>query len=161
MNRQMLAKQPPKGMTILEVLVSLAILGMTIAIIGELSRIAFHNAQMARDQVQADLLAQSIMAKIQIGIINMEPVFEMPVGLPTFHPADEVFDTRARPDSAGVAPWVYSVDIVEIDDFLIEIAVTVSQNPRERQRPVVCRLVRWHALEPEIEEEEEEEVYPM
>ena len=148
-------------MTILEVLISLAIFGMMIAIIAEISRIAFQNAQVARNQIQADLLAQSILAKIQLGIIDMAPVFEMPVGLQTFHPADIVRDTHAISDRTGDVPWVYSVDIVDIDDFLIEIAVTVRQNVHESQRPVVCRLVRWLAVEPELEEEEEEEFYPM
>ena len=148
-------------MTILEVLISLAIFGMMIAIIAEISRIAFQNAQVARDQIQADLLAQSIMAKIQLGIIEMAPVFEMPVGLQTFHPADvQVRDTHVISNRIGDTPWVYSVDIVDIGDFLIEIAVTVRQNVHESQRPVVCRLVRWLALEPELEEEEEE-FYPI
>jgi hypothetical protein len=50
--------------------------------------------------------------------------------------------------------WFYSLEIVDIDNYLIEIAVTVRQNVADEQRAAVCRLVRWLAYEPEYEEDE-------
>jgi hypothetical protein len=49
--------------------------------------------------------------------------------------------------------WLYTLEITEIDEYgLVELAVTVRQNLPEEHRPIVCRLVRWSALEPEAEE---------
>jgi hypothetical protein len=144
-------------MTLLEVILSLAFLGGSVAVIGELARASFQNAKIARDTVQAELLAESILAKIQIGFIEMTPVFNVPVGSDR---ADVVMDTHAVFEgSTSTVLWLYSIEVNEVPasfgvDFLVEIAVTVRQNVPVGQRPVVCRLVRWFALEPEPEEEE-------
>ena len=147
-------------MTLLEVILSLAILGGMIAVIGELARNAFKNARTARDQVQAELLAESILAKIRLGIIEMEEVFDFPIGsvYSTINPADIVLDTHAVAEGFGEEPWSYSVEVFYLDEYLslVEIAVTVRQNEPDNPRAVACRLVRWLALEPEIEEEESE-----
>ena len=154
-------------MTLLEVIIAIAILGGSVVVIGESARFAFQNARTARDVVQAELLAESIVAKVQLGIIPMEPAFEVPVGLQTTNLLDIVQDTHAVSlDNVADILWHYSLDIADIDTvydledneigYLVEIAVTVRRNlPRERQ-PVVCRLVRWLALDPIVEEETEE-----
>jgi len=143
-------------MTLLEVILSLALLGGTVAVIGELARTSFQNAKIARDLIQAELLAESILAKIRIGFIEMTPVFNVPVGSDR---TDTVLDTNAASQgSTSAVLWLYSVEVNEVPasfgvDYLVEIAVTVRQNVPERQRPVICRLVRWLALEPVQEEE--------
>jgi len=145
-------------MTLLEVLLSLAIFGGMVAIIGELARNAFTNARIARDLIQAELLAESIMAKIRLGIIEMEDVFDVPIGstYTTINPADIVLDTHAVSGDAEAERWIYSVEVFYVDEYLnlVEIAVTVRQNEPDNPRAVACRLVRWLALEPETEEEE-------
>ena len=153
------------AMTLLEILLALVILGGSVAMIGEWARVSFQNARIARDLVQAELLAESVLAKIRLGIIEMEPVFEIPVGSAyTANQADIVLDTHAVSEgSTSDIPWVYSIEIANVEndvadtfgDHLIEIAVTVRQNVPNMRRPVVCRLVRWTALEPELEEDEE------
>jgi len=154
-------------MTLLEVILALAILGGSVVVISETARFAFQTARTARDLVQAELLAESILAKVQLGIIPMEQAFEVPVGLQTTNLLDRVQDTHAV--SLGDVTdtlWLYSLDITDIDivydladneiGYLVEIAVTVRRNlPSERQ-PVVCRLLRWLALDPVMEEETEE-----
>ena len=152
-------------MTLLEVMLSLALLGGAIVVIGEIARTAFQNAQSARNLVQAELLAESILAKIRLGIIPMEPAYDEPVGLSTANPADIVLDTHAV--SAGNISnilWVYSVEIasinnnnfaIDLDEYLIEISVTVRQNVPAGQRAAVSRVVRWFAIEPEVPEDEQ------
>ena len=152
-------------MTLLEVILSIAILGGAVAVIGEMARTAFQDAKLSRDMVQAELLAASILAKVQLGIIEMEPVFEMPVGLGSYaNPLDIVEDTHAvAAGSTSNVLWLYSLDItlvegvtaVDGNDYLVELAVTVRRNQPLARHPAVCRLVRWFALEPEVEEEEE------
>ena len=153
-------------MTLLEVILSLAILGGAVVVVGEMARPSFQDARLARDLVQAELLAESILAKVRLGIIEMEPVFEVPVGLQTTNQLDIVQDTHAVSEgNVAGALWLYSLEITDIDivydandneiGYLVEVAVTVRRNLPNERRPVVCRLVRWVALEPEMEEEED------
>jgi len=167
MKRQFLLLQPkPMGMTLLEVIRSLAILGGAVAVIGEKARISFQNARTARDLMQAELLADSIMAKVRLGIIEMQSAFEVPIGLQTTNPLDRVPDTHATsPGDVADILWHYWLEVVDIDTvydlegneicYLVEVAVTVRRNLPEARNPAVCRLVRWIALAPELEEEEE------
>ena len=153
-------------MTLLEVILSLAILGGSVAVVGETARLAFQNARLTRDIVQAELLAASILAKVRLGIIEMSPVFDMPVGLQATNLLDIVEDTHATTaGNVAASPWLYSLDVVDIDvvydlegneiAYLVEIAVTVRRNLPLERRPVTCRLVRWLAVEPVVEPTEE------
>ena len=144
------------GMTLLEILLSLIILGGSVAVIGEMARTSFQNARLARDMVQAELLAESILAKAQLGIIKMEPAFNVPVST-YVDPSDVIRDTHAiSAGSTSEVLWLYSLEVMDVDDYLIEIAVTVRQNIADERRSATCRLVRWLAYEPESEEESAE-----
>ena len=137
----------------MEVILSLALLGGAVAVVGELARSSFQNARMARDLVQAELLAESILAKVRLGIIEMESAFDIPVST-YINRSDMIMDTHAvSAGNANEVLWLYSLEVSDIDDYLVEIAVTVRQNTAEERRPAVCRLVRWLALEPEEETE--------
>jgi type II secretory pathway pseudopilin PulG len=141
------------GTTILEVLLALLILGGAIAILGELSRNSFRNARDAQNMTQAELLAESILAKVRIGIIEMESAFDVPV-TNAVNGNDTIADTNAVTEGSlsGIL-WLYTLEITNLDDDgLVELAVTVRQNLPEEQQPVTCRLVRWFAIEPETEE---------
>ena len=140
-------------------MLALVILGSCLAILSEMSRHGLSNARAARDTTQAELLCESVLAKVRLGIIKMEPAFDIPVsGSNAVLMTDEVLDTHALDTTDTGSPlWVYSLEINEIDEYgLAEIAVTVRQNLPEERRPIACRLVRWMALEPEEEEEDEE-----
>ena len=137
------------GMTLLEVILSLALLGGAVAVLGEVARMSFQHARIARDLIQAELLAESTLAKVRLGIIEMESVLDVPVGLDR---QDIIPDTHTAAVGSTAVLWLYSVEILDVTDYLIEIAVTVRQNVPAEQRPIVCRLVRWLALEPEEEE---------
>ena len=135
-------------------MLALVILGSCLAILGEMSRNGLSSARAARDMAQAELFCESVLAKVRLGIIKMEPAFDVPISNSTLM-TDEVLDTRAADlNDTGGSLWVYSLEINEIDEYgLVEIAVTVRQNLPEERRPIGCRLVRWLALEPEEEEE--------
>lgn len=145
-----------RGITILEVLLALLILGGAAAILGHISRSALRNAAEVRDITQAELLAESILAKVRIGIIEMEPVTDQPVS-DMLSADDEIIDTNAVSQGGiGDILWYYSLEVNTIDDYgLLELAVTVRQNKTQEEQPAVCRLVRWFAVE--LEEEQEEE----
>jgi len=148
-------RQRESGMTLLEIILALAILGGSVAIIGELARSSFQDARKARDMIQAELLAESILAKVRLGIIAMEPTFDTPIST-YVDQSDIIMDTHAISDgNASEVLWYYSLEIADVDDNLVEIAVTVRQNIADEHRAAVCRLVRWLAYEPPPETESE------
>lgn len=137
-------------------MLALLILGGCVTILGSLSRSALRNAQESRDMTQAELLAESILAKVRIGIIEMESDFDVPITNMSLKNNDEVVDTNVVGNGDLLEPlWFYTLEVLDIDDYgLVELAVTVRQNLPEENRPAVCRLVRWFALEPEEDETE-------
>ncbi|MDR1963338.1 MAG: hypothetical protein LBQ50_06130 [Planctomycetaceae bacterium] len=141
------------GTTILEVLLALLILGGAVAVLGEFSRNAFRNAKASKDITQAELLAESILAKVRIGIIEMESAFDVPMtNSVSVNLNDTISDTNALSENSE-ALWLYTLEVTELDDYgLVALSVTVRQNKPEEQHPVACHLVRWFALEPEEEE---------
>ena len=136
-------------MTLLEIMLSLAIFGGAVAVIGEVSRLGLRSAADARDTTQAMLLADSIMAELRIGIRPLEPVFDSPVT------GDEFVDSNATdPDLYGAANWVYSIDVATLDDNgLTVVAVTVTKQQSATPVPTSVRLVRW-MVDPEVEQAE-------
>ena len=62
------------GFSILEVILALAILGGSIAVLGELASRGLHNAQVAADLAHAQLLCESKLAEITAGITFPDPV---------------------------------------------------------------------------------------
>ncbi|HBT77634.1 MAG TPA: hypothetical protein DEB39_12095 [Planctomycetaceae bacterium] len=140
-----------RGFTILEILLAMLLLAGTLAILGNIARDGVRNALAARDATQAELLCESILAQIRLGIIDLESVSEEPVT------SDLYPDTEAGEGGRSESLWVYTVDVQTIDDYgLLEVAVLVRQNVALAQRPAACRLVRWLS-DPALETEEETE----
>ena len=116
-----------RGLTLLEVLLALAILGGALATIGELMRIGARNAEIARDKTTAQLLAESTMAELEVGFLPLQSQGQTPVA-----------------DVEYQGEWFYSVDVQPIDDVaLVAVQVLVEQNPDTFSRPVSFTLTRW------------------
>jgi hypothetical protein len=105
------------------VILALAILAGTIAILGELVSLGVRNARAARDMTQAELLAESKMAEIAAGIMATEAVQGAPC--------------ETDPDN-----WLYSIAVEPTEmEGLLSVTVTVTQNVPNR--PAEFSLVRW------------------
>ena len=125
------------GFSILEVILALAILCGSMAVLGEIARIALLNSRVAADLTHAQLLCESKLAEITAGIALPEPVRDVPFELPV---------------GDGDIDWHYSIDVTDVDkDGLMAVCVTVRQGLPSNKRPVECSLIRW-ILDPEIEE---------
>jgi type II secretion system protein I len=115
------------GLSLLEVMLALAILGLALAAIGELMRIGSRSAEMARDLTTAQILCETKMAEIVTGMLPTTPIAEAPI-----------LDAGTGND------WLYAIETQTIDQQgLISIRVTVQQNPAFASRPVSFSLVRW------------------
>ena len=120
------------GLSLLEVLLALAILGGALAAIGELMRVGTRSAEAARDNTTAQMLSETIMSEIVAGMIPAQSVTDAPVDDPTYQ-----------------LEWSYSIVIEQVDqDGLISVWVVVNQNPDMFVRPVSYTLIRW-MIDPE------------
>jgi prepilin-type N-terminal cleavage/methylation domain-containing protein len=122
-------KRRRRGFSLMEVILSIAILAAATVLLGELTRFGMRNAAAARDLTQAQLLCDSKLNEIVAGLV----------------PADGVsganFDETYDPDKE----WTYSIASSVLDDVtgLTAVTVTVSQTLEPRMKPVQFSLTRW------------------
>jgi type II secretion system protein I len=119
-------KDGSQGFTLLEVILSLAILAGALAALGEVMRLADRSASTAEDETQAQILAASIMEELQAGARQLSA-------------ADGV-DLNTGDDP----PWIYSIEIGQTQyDELVGVKVRVEQQMDARLQPAKFELVRW------------------
>ena len=112
------------GLTLLETILAMAILGMSMAVVGELIRVGARHAQAARDLTTAQILCESILNEIAAGVLRPDAVDGEPCE----------FDDE----------WVYSVTPSTVEqEGVIAVEVSVSRADDPSRRPITCTLVRW------------------
>jgi type II secretion system protein I len=121
------------GLSLLEVMLSIAILGGALVVVGELVRIGSRNAEAARDLATAQLLCETKMTEISTGLLPPQVVTSAPV--------EELGDQDS---------WYYSIQVDQIDQqSMLSVTVVVEQNPAMYGRPVSYHLTRW-MIDPEV-----------
>jgi len=116
--------------TLLEVLLALAILAGSIAVLGEVMSIASRSAAEAQAEAQAQLLASSVMDEMLAGMTTLTN------------------QTRQPLQSSSATPWVCSVILGDTDLVgLMSVEVVVEQDVEKQFHPVKFRLVRWVSTE--------------
>lgn len=118
------------GLSLLEVMLALAILGGAVAVIGELTRSAARDAEEARALTTAQLLCEAKINELVAGLLPAQAVFDVPIeGLETI-------------DSPGA--WSYSILVEPVGQSgLLSVSVTVAQTADSVPRPVQFTLTRW------------------
>ena len=138
--RTALPHHQKRAFTLLEVILSLAILAGAVVVLGEIMRSAGRSASDAQAETRAQLLAISLMDEMVTGVL--EPTEQTRVAL-------EVDDT---------VPWVYSVTFGMLDiEGLMAVDLVVEQDLEKQFNPVSYRLVRWLPSITEAAEEDEED----
>ena len=119
-------------------MLALAILVGALAVLGEFGRMGLQNAKTSRDLTRAELLCESVMSEIAVGILTTDSVQRAAV----VDPVQGSSASSTQTDDS--AQWVYSIDSQTIDeDGLLSVTVTVSQDLSPAQRPVSFTLIRW------------------
>jgi prepilin-type N-terminal cleavage/methylation domain-containing protein len=116
----------PTGFTLLEVILSLAILAGALAALGEVMRLADHNAAMTRDETELQLIASSVMDELISGARPLTAVNQA------------VYDPLLEPDVA------FSIAVQQTAyEELLAVNVIVEQQIDARLQPARFELVRW------------------
>src|SRR2546423_3560204 len=120
---------PKRGLSLLEVILAIAILGGALVTIGQLIRIGARSAAEARDLTMAQLYAESEMNRMATGIDVLDTI------------KDEKYDEQGL--------YNYSVDTLSTNvTGVMEVTVTVKQAPGTAVHPVSYSLTRW-VVEPD------------
>ncbi len=119
------------GFSLLEVILALAILFVSVAIIGELMRFGLNNARAARDKTKAILLCESLLNEVVAGITPAESFTDVPLN-----------DIAGEVD----ADWTCSIDVQSLDSSgLVRVTVFVRQSTANDRPPIEVSLTRWIA----------------
>lgn len=125
--------------TLLEVILALAILAGSVAVLGEIMSVASRSAADAQAESEAQLLASSVMDEMLSGYVPLTQLTRQPL------------------ESSSSIPWVCSVTLAETSIIgLTSVEVLVEQDVERQFRPVKYRLVRWFAEDSGSEESEED-----
>jgi prepilin-type N-terminal cleavage/methylation domain-containing protein len=120
------------GLSLLEVMLAIAILGLALATMGELVRIGTQAAGEARDLTKAQILCEGLMSEVAAGVIPLESAEETPLEL--------------DPE------WTYSVTVGPIDEGgLLGVTMMVQKVVEDSERPVYFTLTRW-MIDPLLEQ---------
>ena len=121
--------QPRRALSLLEVILALAILGVACTFMAQAMRLATNNALAAQRQAQAELAAESVLSQVIAGIIPTQPSAAWtPVGV-----------------SASTANWSYMISQVncEVEDMVgLQIMVKDMTN-QDSTAPADLSVIRW------------------
>lgn len=120
------------GVTLLEVILAIAILGGSLAILGEMVRVGSRASRSARLISSAQMLAESLAAEITAGVAAPE-------------------STEGLVEQFGGSSWAYTVQVQQVEQQgLLSIVVTVQDQLDESELPTSYTLTRW-MIDPEVE----------
>src|SRR4051794_3037251 len=115
-----------RAFTLLEVILSLAILAGALAALGEVMRLADRSASTAEDETHAQIFAASIMDELAAGSRELTAV------------------QQSSLETGDDPPWVYSVEMEQTQfNELVAVRVRVEQQLEARLQPAQFELTRW------------------
>jgi hypothetical protein len=119
-------------MTLMEVILAIAILGGSLAILGEMVRVGARASRSARLLSTAQILADSIAAEIAAGAALPE-------------------STEGVVEQFGESSWAYTVQVDQgMQQGLLSILVTVYDNLDQSGKPTTYTVMRW-MIDPQLE----------
>lgn len=136
MNRLPATRRPAAAFTILEVVIALAILAGSVAVLSEIMSVASRQASAAQAESTAQLLASSAMDEMLSGMTELTNL------------------SRQAIETDTATPWVCSVTLGDTTiDGILSIEVLVEQDLEKHFHPVKFRLLRW--IPSDLAEEDE------
>ncbi|MEL0096222.1 MAG: prepilin-type N-terminal cleavage/methylation domain-containing protein [Planctomycetaceae bacterium] len=127
------------GFTLMEILVSITILGMSMVAINGLVSIGARNAREAQVLTTAQFLAESKLSEVKTGLIAPSSTGKMPF---TQEETSDPFTFEVQSETVGG------------DGQLLAIRVIVEYTPEDGTRPITYQLDTW-MIDPAIEIQED------
>lgn len=125
------------GLSLLEVILALTILGISVAAIGQLIRIGTINAEESENLSKAQAYCDSRMAEVAAGILPLSSVGSAPC--------------EEDPE------WLYSVQVSAANQVgLLQVGVAVTQDPTSVSNPLKFTIFRLMP-DPEYVEQKKKE----
>jgi prepilin-type N-terminal cleavage/methylation domain-containing protein len=118
-----------RGLSLLEVILALAILGVACTFMAQAMRLATNNALAAQRQAQAELAAESILSQVVAGIIPMQPSATWtPVGT-----------------SSSTSNWSYMIGQVncEVENMVGVQIMVKDMTEQDTTTPPDLSVIRW------------------
>ena len=136
MKRACVQRKRRDGITLLEVILAIAILGSSMAMISELVRVGSVSAARARDYTNAQLICESKLNELIAGAIPIAAA------------------TQQQVEDVGLVDlWYFSVVVNPLDtEGLVAVQVLVEKGVEQGQRPMTFSLMRW-MVDPALEQE--------
>jgi type II secretion system protein I len=116
-------QHPRRGLSLLEVILALAILGISMAAISQLFFLGYRSATQATLRNEANILADTKMAELAAGILDVQSVGGAMI-----------------PEAPN---WVYSVQIDDGDQPDLLVATVTVQTADTDQIPVAMSITRF------------------
>lgn len=115
--------------TLLEVILALAILGGSVAVLGEIMSLADERGARAAAEAKAQMHAQNVMDQLLSGALELADAQQEPI--------TSIDDVR----------WLYSVTLLsgQVPEVQ-QVLVTVEQDLEAKFQPAKFQLVRWVLL---------------
>ena len=112
------------GLSLMEVIVAIAILGGALTVIGNLVYLGSRAASNTRLFSEAQILCDTKMAEVSAGVLPLQSIGGTPI--------------EENPD------WLYSVEVGQAPvTGLLGVTVTVQQSPSVTSTPTPFTLMRW------------------
>lgn len=119
------------GLTLLEVILAVAILGLSMVTLAELVRIGSRSSREARELTVAQLLCEAKLAEVSMGLVPAQAASQQPC--------------ETDPN------WVYTIDVQPGNESgLLLVMVQVSEAQPSGPRPLQFALTRW-LVDPNLE----------
>lgn len=117
-----------RGLSLLEVVLALAILAVSAALLAQITRQATDNAMSAQKLAHAQMLCESKMAEVLVGAIPMEPL-----------------DWTLNEDGSLPGQWYYRLETTTTErENMIGLRLAVTDNPNPLTgSPELFFLMRW------------------
>ena len=120
-----------RGVTLLEVMLSIAILGVALAAVGELIRLGVTGSLRTRDLTRAQIYAESKMSEITTGVYPIQ--------------SSSITPYEADPT------YIYQVEVQPaIQDGMLHVVVHLERDTSQGGKSVSYDLYRW-VVDPEAE----------
>lgn len=116
-----------RGFTLLEVIIALGILGFSMAVLSEVSRLSLVNSREAARETEAAIVAESVLAELESGAAELVD-----------------FSAEWNPTQLDEPAWRYEVRIEQTNaqGMLLARVVVTELDPGESE-PATFQLVRW------------------